>query len=273
MEEIETGSESTSDVSESASPDTSSSESDGGAPAKAAAPEQKQDVDWSKAFEHPRFKELVDQKNDAHKRYQDMESRYKTLEQQLTSVKDSQPKAPTEFDQLIQDLKKIDPRLAGALEAQQKAAHQSEALQARLDAFEKQSQESARSQQVQTAVAKINQMHESNKVSPDVKQIINDRLDLLYMNGKLNLQNLDQSYKEAYDTVKKYEESLTRSIRESYVKDKTKDATVPTSIPKGAQAKPAQKPLDVPKDKDALRTAVVKSYLKEHAASKNASNV
>lgn len=270
MEELETGSESTeSGASEGASSDASGAESLS-AEANKAPVEQKQET--TPFHEHPRFKELVEQKNEALRRHQDMESRYKTIEQQLNSLQSSQPKAPTEFDQLIQDLKKIDPRLAGALEAQAKAAETSKSLQSRLEAFEKQSQEATRAQAVQTAVARINQMHESNKVSPEVKQILNDKFDLLYMQGKLDPQKLEQVYKENYDSIKKYEEALSRSIRESYVKDKTKDALAPSSLPKGTQAKPAAKPLNVPKDKDALKAAVVKSFLKEQSAGRDAVN-
>lgn len=273
MEEIETGPEDIeSGATEGESPDASSTGPDGGDAAKTAAPKQEQDT--TPFHEHPRFKELVEQKNEALKRYQDMESRYKTIEQQISSLKESsQPKGPTEFDQLILDLKKIDPRLASALEAQAKSAKSSEALQARLDAFEKQSQESARSQQVQTAVAKINQMHESNKASPEIKQFINDKLDLMYMQGKLSLQNLDQVYKEQYDTIKKYEDSLTRSIRESYVKDKKKDSSVPTSQPKGAPAKAATKKPGFSKDPETARAQVVSRYLKQAAANRDADAV
>ena len=49
----------------------------------------------------------MEQKNEFSKRYQDMESRYKTLEQQLNSFKEAQPKPPTETDALLADLKKV----------------------------------------------------------------------------------------------------------------------------------------------------------------------
>jgi DNA repair exonuclease SbcCD ATPase subunit len=275
MEEIENEIESTeSDATEGSSSEASESDSENGeAAAKAAAaPKQEPEIDWSKAFEHPRFKELIGQKNEAQSKYQEIESRYKTLEQQLTQIKESQPKPPTEFDSLLKDLKQVDPRLAAALESQAKAAQQAEALQARLDAFERQSQQTAQQSQIQSAVTKINQMHESNKVSPEVKQLINDKLDLLYMQGKLNFQNLDQTYKEQYAAYKKMEDTMTRQIRESYVKAKKQDSSVPTSQPKGNPARPAPKALTVPKDKDALRAAVVKSFLKEQAATKAADN-
>lgn len=277
MEEIETGSaDVTSDASEGSSSEASSQESAGMEAAKPAAPvEQKQEVDWEKAFEHPRFKSLVEQKNEAQKQYQAMEARYKALESQLTSVRDSQPKAPTETDQLIADLKKIDPRLANVIEGQLKASEQAKQLQERLESFEKQSQEQRQQQVLSTAVGKINSLHETNKMSDFGKQFINNQLDIAYRSGALDASDLkavESAYSEASKAIKAYEDSLRRSVTESYVQDKKKDASVPASVPKGAQAKPAPKPLNVPQDKEALRAAVVKSYLKERAANRDATN-
>lgn len=274
MEDIEAGSESTeSGAQEGSSPEASESGSGGSAAAQAGAQEQKQDT--TPFHEHPRFKELVEQKNDSLKRYQDMESRYKTLEQQLNSFRDSQPKAPTETDQLIADLKKVDPRLANVIESQLKAADTAKQIQARLEAFEKQSQESAHQQTVTSAIGKINSMHESNKMSDFGKQFINNQLDLAYRGGQLNagdLRAVEGAYNEAAKAIKAYEDSLKREVTKSYVQDKTKDASVPASVPKGAQAKPPQKATPAFKSKDDLRSAVVKSYLKEAAAAKDAAN-
>lgn len=274
MEEMETGSESIeSGVSEGASSDASRSESVGGAPAQAAASEQKQDT--TPFHEHPRFKELVEQKNESLKRYQDIESRYKALEQQLSSLKDSQPKAPTETDALIQDLKKVDPRLANVIEQQLKSSENARQLQARLDQFEQQSKEQARQQTLMTAVSKINSLHETNKMSDFGKQFINNQLDLAYRAGQLNASDLkavENAYGEASKAIKAYEESLKRDVTKSYVEGKSKDAAVPASLPKGTQAKPAPKATPSFKNKDDLKAAVIKSYLKESAASKDAAN-
>lgn len=274
MEEIETGSESTeSGVIEGSSPEASGNESGGGAPAQAAAPEQKQDT--TPFHEHPRFKELVEQKNEAIKYRQEIESRYKALEQQLNSFKESQPKPATETDALLADLKKVDPRLANLLESQIKAAETSKTVQARLEQFEKQSQESAQRQTLSTAVGKINSLHESNKVSDFGKQFIDAKLDLAYRNRQLDASDLkavENAYNESYKAIKAFEDSLKRDVTKSYVQDKTKDSSVPTSVPKGTQAKPAQKALPTFKNKDDLKAAVVKAYARESAAAKQAVN-
>lgn len=274
MEDMETSLESTeSSASESPSLEGSGSEPNSGASTQVAAPEQKQDT--TPFHERPRFKELVEQKNEYLKRYQDMESRYKALEGQLNSFRDSQPKAPTESDALLEDLKKVDPRLANDLQRALKGAETAQSLQTRLDAFEKQSQESARQQTLSTAVGKINSLHETNKMSPFGKQFINSQLDLSYRSGQLNASDLkavEAAYGEASKAIKAYEDSLKRDLTKSYVESKTKDAGVPASVPKGPQAKPAQKAIPTFKNKEDLKSAVIKSYLKESAASKEAVN-
>lgn len=274
MVDMETDSESIeSGATEGASPDASSSESDSGATTQVAASEQKQDT--TPFHEHPRFKELVEQKNESLRRYQDMESRYKALEGQLNSFRDSQPKPPSETDALLQDLKKVDPRLANVIEQQLKAAETAKSVHERLEKFEQSSKEQALQQTVANAVGKINSLHEVNKMSDFGKQFINNQLDLAYRSGQLNagdLKAVESAYGEASKVIKAYEDSLKRDVTKSYVQDKTKDASVPTSVPKGTQAKPAAKGIPTFKSKDDLKAAVIQSYLKESAASKEATN-
>lgn len=279
MDNLDNDIESTeSDVLPSASSDASesSSESSAPAPAQADATAESQKVDSTPFHEHPRFKELVEQKNEALKNYQSMQDRFKSLEQQLSSFKDSQPKPPSEFDTLIKDLKQVDPRLAAALEANMKSSEQAKALQERLDNFEKQSHEQKAQSALTNAVSKINSMHELNKLPDFAKSVINNQLDLAYRSQKLNpsdLKGIETAYNEALKGFKSFEETFKRSVTEGYVKDKAKDSSVPTSQPKGTPAKATQKAPPTFKDKDALRSAVVKSYLKDQAASRDAVNV
>lgn len=272
MEENETEIESTeSGASEGSS--SEASESGSGTGAAQAAPKQEQEA--TPFHEHPRFKELVEQKNEFSKRYQDMESRYKQLENQLTQFKDSQPKAPTETDQLLADLKKVDPRLANVIEQQLKAAKTAETVQARLEQFERQHQEQNHRSTLSTAVAKINSLHEVNKVSDFGKQYIEARLDNAYRGGQLNagdLKAVEAAYAEHAKAIKTYEDNFKREVTKGYVQDKTKDASIPTSVPKGTQAKPAQKGIPTFKNKDDLKSAVIKSFLKEKAAQSDAVN-
>ncbi len=224
--------------------------------------------------EHPRFKELVEQKNSALATQKALEQKLAQLEARFNQpVQSPLPaKAESEFESLIKDLKQVDPRLAAQLEAQAKAAKQVEELTKRLEGFEKTSAEKERASQVQTAVAKINQLHESNKVSPEVKNFINDKLDLLYMQGKLNLTNLDAEYKNAIEGINKYIDSVKRMERESYVADKKKDAAVPTSQPKGKLAVPPPKQASKYKDRESMLKDIQSDVLKQLKADRDAAS-
>ncbi len=269
MEENE-GLESTeSGASEGSSSEASGSES--GNSAAQVAPQQQE----TPFHEHPRFKELVEQKNTFQKQYQDMESRYKALEGQFNSFKDTQPKPQTETDQLLKDLKQIDPRLANVIEQQLKAAETAKSVQERLENWEKQSQQNAHQQVLSNAVGKINSLHESNKMSEFGKQFINNQLDIAYRSGSLNASDvkaIETAYQSVAKQIKDYEENLKRDITKSYVETKKKDATVPTSVPKGTQARPAPKAIPKFQSKDDLKRDVVREYLKASAASKDATN-
>ena len=270
MEEIEQEIESTqSDASEGSSSEASESNSEQ-AEASAAAKQE-----TTPFHEHPRFKELVEQKNSYAKELEAIRAQNKAFEQQLHSFKESQPKAPTETDQLLADLKKVDPRLANVIESQLKAAKTAEAVQQRLEQFERANQEQAHRQVLQTAVSKINSLHESNKVSDFGKQFIESKLDLAYRSGQLNASDIkavEKAYNDTLKSIKDYEESIKRDTTKSYVQGKAKDSSVPASLPKGAQAKPAQGKVPSFKSKDELRQAVVKAYAKETSQAKEASN-
>lgn len=275
MMEIENEVESTeSGAQEGSSPEASESNSNGGEVAQAAAPKQEQQ-ETTPFHEHPRFKELVEQKNEALRQYQAMQAQFKTLESQLTSLKQSQPKPASETDELLADLQKVDPRLANVIKTQLEAAEQAKALQSRLEQFENQSKEQAQRQTIQTAVAKINSLHETGKMSDFGKQFINNALDIAYRSGKLDASDLkavESAYQEVAKAIKAHEDSLSRSVTEKYVQEKKKDASVPVSQPKGAPAKQTQQKLSVPQDKEALKAAVVQSFMKEQAARREATN-
>lgn len=273
MGEMETGSESIeSGVESGASSDASESESSTKL-SQTDSIEQKQDT--TPFHEHPRFKELVEQKNSYAKELESIRAQNKAFEQQLSSFKDSQPKPPSETDALLKDLKQIDPRLASAIEKTLKAAEIAEANKTQFEQYQQQTQEQARQQTLANAVGKINSLHESNKMSEFGKQFINNQLDLAYRGGQLNASDLkavESAYSEASKVIKSYEDNLKRDLTKSYVESKQKDAAVPASVPKGTQPRAKETKLPAFKSKDDLRSAVVKSYLKSTAQEKAANN-
>jgi plasmid maintenance system antidote protein VapI len=261
----------TSESMESQSTAPESSQPEQSAQASAPQPKDETPIDWDKAFKHERFKDLIDQKNKALESTRALELKLAQLEGKL-----SQPQAQQqERDELLEDLKKIDPRLAARLEAFGNSSKTIEQLQAKLDQFEKAQQQQSQQQIVQQSVAKINSLHESNKVPEPIKAAINAQLDVMYMQGKLNPQNLEAAYKSAYEPYKAFLEETKREALKSYVPSKQADAKVPTSQPKGQQAskpKPSNDKMQF-KDRDELRAAVAKEYVQSARAKREASPV
>lgn len=242
------------------------------APAQAAAPKQEEaPIDWDRAFKHERFKQLIDRNNQAQESNRALELKIAQLEGRLSQPQTQAQQA--QRDELIEDLKKIDPRLASRLEAFGNSSKTIEQLQAKLDQFEKNQQHQSQQQIVQNSLAKINSWHETNKVAPQIKAAINAQLDVLYMQGKLNPENLEKSYNDAYEPYKSYAEEIRRETLKGYVPSKQADAKVPTSQPKGTPAK--GKPAELPKfkDREELRAAMTKEFLANKAAKRDASPV
>ncbi len=245
------------------------------APTKEAAQPKELEIDWAKAFEHPRFKELNSQRNEAVEQARALKSQIDALQGQFKEFQT--PRGPTkdqtEFESLISDLKKVDPRLAAVIEANQSATKELQALKQQQQTFTQQYEEAQRQATVKETVAKINQFHEANKLTPEVRELINAKLDNLYMQGKLNPQNIDSEYKSQLDGFNKFIETLKRTERESYVKEKKADSSVPASQPKGTPAKPAPKKPNWSKDPEQARQQIVNKYLKQSAANKEADAV
>ena len=269
MEMENEGLEST--VESSVSPESQSETQDSGqsteSTAQAAAPKQEE----TPFHEHPRFKELVEQKNKALETTRALELKLAQLEGRLSQPQTAQQKA--ERDELIEDLKKIDPRLASRLEAFTKSSQTIEQLQKKLEELENGSKQRDQQAVVKESVARINSWHEANKLPPAIKNAVNAQLDVLYMQGKLNPQNLEQAYKDAYEPYKQYAEEIKRETLKGYVPAKQADSKVPTSQPKGspAKGKPAQAPQF--KNKEEMKSAMVQEFIKNQAAKREASSV
>lgn len=236
---------------EAASPEPSSSE---GSNEEAQAASQPKPEESTQPFhEHPRFKELVEQKNQALATQKALEERYSQLEARL---KDLAPKAETPKDELIEHLKTIDPRFAARMEELTKSTSVIQQLQEKLASYEKQ-------QVTSQAVNNINTLHEQNKVTPELKSFINNEMDRLYMNGSLKTTDqIPGLYKAIHDTYSKFIDGIKRAERESYVKDKKVDSKIPSSQPKGKPAGPADKKFQFSKDPEIARQQVVSRYLK-----------
>lgn len=241
------------------------------APAQAAAPKQ----DETPFHEHPRFKELVEQKNRALDSQRTLELKLAQLEGRLQSQTPTQAKA--EKDELIEDLRKIDPRLAARLEKFGGSLQTVEQLQAKLESFEKTNQEREQQTHAQNAISRVNSMHETHKVAPAIRAAVDAQMNSLYYQGKLDIRNpqaIEKAYTEALEPFKAYAEEVKREATKGYVQQKKADSNIPSSQPKGAPAsKPKSK--DVPQfaSREERNAAIAREFIQQTRAKREASPV
>lgn len=238
--------------------------------AQAAAPKP----DETPFHEHPRFKELVEQKNAAIQSTRALELKLAQLEGRLQSQPTA--KAQAEKDELIEDLKKIDPRLAARLEAFGSSSKTIADLQAKLEALEKGNTERETQTLAQNAISRVNTMHETNKVAPAIRAAIDAQLNSLYYQGKLDIRNqqsIEKAYNDALEPFKAYSEELKREATKGYVQAKKADASIPSSQPKGAPAKAKPAPAPQFKSREERNAAIAKEFIANRAAKREASSV
>jgi DNA repair exonuclease SbcCD ATPase subunit len=265
--------ETQSDVTEESSSSEFTESNSGGAQAGAPS-QQASEIDWSKAFEHPRFKELVEQKNQYQTESKSLRDTVSELQRQLKDLSQPKTQSQAEKDELIEDIRKVDPRFAERLERLNKGYSSIEQLQAKLQDLETKQSESVRERTVQEARSKINQLHESNKVSPELKSFINNEMDRLAITGQLKeLSQVDATYKAVHEQFSKFVDGIKRAERESYVQAKKPDSKIPVSQPKGEPAKAAPKKTAYPKDREAALAQIANDFVKSQARMREASSV
>jgi uncharacterized protein YdcH (DUF465 family) len=175
----------------------------------------KQDVPF---HEHPRFKELIETKNQYAKQIEQ-------LQRQINEL--GKPKATVQEDPLLARLKTIDPEFGSRFE-------KLTAMEQKLAEIEARNQQLESDRIRETAVKTIDGLHEQNKVPSELRDMYNSQIELMAMrNPDLGLKDLPEVYKQVHDKVSKYMDSLKRQERESYVQDKRKDASLPGTQPRG----------------------------------------
>lgn len=204
----------------------------GGDELQALSPEQKQPDSKPLPFhEHPRWQEMIAERNAEREARQSLESKYQELERRLQGqTQQSKPTNP-----LTERLKKADEEFGKSYEELLN-------LPKEIQEFK----EWKRQMEVQNlrnqAMESINKLHDENKVDPNWRDVYNSQIELaVAKNPSLKISDLPQIYKGIHESFTKRLEGLKRSTTESYVKDKKTAASVPASPGKGKPVDPAKK--------------------------------
>jgi hypothetical protein len=174
--------------------------------------------------EHPRFKELVEQKNQFATKYSDLENRYQQMErrmQQLAQEREAVAK-PKPEDPLLARLKQIDPEFGSRFE-------KLSSLEQQVEQF-KQFQAEMQEQQMRSkAESTLTSLYDQHKVPDNLKSMYRQQIEnLAYNSPNAGLNDLEKFFKQAHENITKFVEDFKRQERSSYVTAKKSDTTPAT---------------------------------------------
>lgn len=210
-----------SDVTEDSS---SESPSESQAVSQAAAPKE------LPFHEHPRWKEVMEERNSERARAQALEQRLADMDRRFQESSKPKPQDP-----MYERLKGIDPEFADYLNGLKSEAAAAKALEARLEQFE-------RSQFTNSALSKFSELNKANSVSPELSSLYQAALEQQYQNGSIKtVADVEKAFNAIHSSTKKFLEAQERSVIEKYTTSKKKDASSPAGQPKGRAPSNGQK--------------------------------
>lgn len=181
--------------------------------------------------EHPRFKELIEQKNAYQQRWTEQQKQVEALYAKLESLeKANTNQSSKQADALIERLKSIDPEFAGRIEQLTQLPTQLKSIEERLNQAD-QMQQAQQNQQLYTqAMSKLDSLYKANSVPDNLKDMYQEHIEnYIYkvesQGQKLGLKDLDQVFNTTHEKLSKFFDQYGRQIKESYVTEKKKDAT------------------------------------------------
>jgi len=203
--------------------------------------------------EHPRFKELVEQKNQYATQAKQLEQAYRQMQAKLDALEKRGPGSQSEKDALVERLKQIDPEFGDRFAKLNSSLSELEGL--------KQWKAQMEAQTIRTqATSKLEQLYSENKVPQELRGMYQAAIkDMASADPNIGINDLPQLFQQVHSNMSKYLDSLKRTEREGYVVDKKKDASAPTS-PKGKPVPAAKE--EIPTDPAELRQWMVKRTLK-----------
>jgi hypothetical protein len=219
-----------------------------------AAPAEKQ----IPFHEHPRFKELIEQKNQFAEQNKQFQSQLQDMQRRFQEMERVKSESSKQEDQLMKQLKEANPEFARRFEKIEGLT----ALEAKVQQFEQWQQQQAQERTRQEAMTTLNGLYETNKVPKELHSAYEAMLDKAAReNPNLQVKDLPNVFKQVHDNFSKFIESTRRADRESYVKEKKQDASKPVTQPKGKPV-PSSKGTEYSKNEEEAKGQMIQKILK-----------
>jgi len=222
--------------------DTSASESTSqveasGAEKQDAAPEVKQEEKPIPFHEHPRWKELIEERNGFKSQQEEYKQTLGRLQRELDTMRQqSAPKVEPKLDPFLEDLRKVNPEYAKSMESVYKRAEMAEQAMQRIQQYETQ-------QFANQARSHFDNILNTAKITDPVDKelytnVVEAEVYRREQRGeKLGLNDLDKIFNQFHSKYAKAMEDRERAITAKYVQGKKSDTS-----PKGATGGAATTP-------------------------------
>lgn len=215
--EIESTQSDVVDESSSDSQDSSQAEPQAAAPKEETLP----------FHEHPRWKEVMEERNTERQRAQALEQRLADMDrryQELSKPKSDKPDFNTLRSNMAKRFEGIDPETHSYFSS----------LEQELIAAREETKAIREERVVETLKSKFEDLASQNKLDQHDKDLYFARMDSLYREGKLrSASDLENQFKALHEPRAKQLEAYKRAAIEEYTKAKKADANKPTGQPKG----------------------------------------
>lgn len=234
MSDIETGSQSDVSTESATSSETASSapSQDVGTSQEASAPAQKE----LPFHEHPRFRELVEQKNQYQNKFDQIAQDNHRLQTQLQQLLQQQTQASkpkdADYSDVFKEIEQLNPNFARFQQELHSKLPLVNQLQEKLSSIEQQMSVERQQRDAATARSEFSRLCTENKVSESDRELYMERVANMANARGSSIKDLPALFTEAHQGLSKYIESVKRSERESYTKQKASDR-VPTSATGG----------------------------------------
>jgi hypothetical protein len=236
-------------------------------PAESTQPEETQEAAPQQAKEdntpfhmHPRFQEVISQKNQLAEQNKTFERQLQDLQRQLQAL--NKPEAP-KANPIRERLTGIDKEFAEYVGSVEKIPE----LEKQLQDFQEWRQQQAAQANQQAAVSTKEKFYSENKVPAEHREIYDAQIvAIANSNPKLQVSDLPQVMKGIHEKMTKLFQSTQRDATKQLVDAKKVSAAKPSTQPKGLPASSVKK--SAPASKADLRAEMIASVLGEVKAAK-----
>lgn len=211
--------------------------------------------------EHPRFKDLISEKNQYRSEVQAYAKKLQELEAKIAA---SQPQAQPQKDELMERLKGIDPVFAerfGKL-------NEVDQLKQELNEFRQWREQSAAQQTQQQIQSTKDLFYTENKIPAERRDLYEALVSQVATSDpSLKITDLPRVLKSVHDKIGTMFQTVERSTTKNFVDSKKADASKPATLKKGAPAQSVNKESGM--SRNDIREAIKAEALAEARANKN----